>query len=69
MNKDLKDDLITFMTTNEEKIAKQNDKNSFIPLKYIDILNEGLKILGSERSVEPVDTDNISCLEQEGFTL
>ena len=26
-----------------EKIAKQNDKNSFIPLKYIDILNEGLK--------------------------
>ena len=43
LNKDFKDDLIAFMTTNEEKIAKQNDKNSFIPLKYIDILNEGLK--------------------------
>jgi len=40
------------------------DKNA-----ALNILNEGLKILGSERSVEPVDTDNISCLEQEGFTL
>lgn len=43
LNKDFKDDLIAFMTTNEEKIAKKGDKNSFIPAKYIDILNEGLE--------------------------
>ena len=43
LNREFDSDLIAFMTTNEEKIAKQNDKNSFIPLKYIDILNEGLK--------------------------
>ena len=30
-------------TVNEEKIANKNDENSFIPSKYIDILNDGLK--------------------------
>ena len=43
LNKDFKDDLIAFMTTNEEKIAKRNDKSCFIPSKYIDIVTEGLK--------------------------
>jgi len=43
LNYDLKSDLIAFMTINEEKIAKTNDKNCFIPSKYIDILKEGLE--------------------------
>ena len=43
LNKKFKNDLIAFMTTNEKKIAKQNDKSCFIPSKYIDILEEGLK--------------------------
>lgn len=34
----LDSDIIAFMTTNNEKVAKQNDKNCFIPSKYIDIL-------------------------------
>jgi len=34
----LDEDIIAFMTTNEEKIAKKGDKNCFIPAKYIDIL-------------------------------
>ena len=40
------------------------DKNA-----ALNILDEGLRILGQELPDEPVDTDNISCLEQEGFTL
>ena len=43
LNKEFENDLIAFMTTNEKKIAKKDDKNCFIPLKYIDILEEGLK--------------------------
>jgi hypothetical protein len=34
----LDSDIIAFMTINEEKLAKQNDENCFIPAKYIDIL-------------------------------
>ena len=36
-------DLIAFMTTNKEKIAKIGDKNSFIPAKYIDIVKNALE--------------------------
>lgn len=36
-------DLIAFMTTNEEKIAKTEDKNCFIPAKYIDIVKNALE--------------------------
>lgn len=43
LNSNLKENIIAFMTTNEEKIAKKDDENSFIPAKYIDILNEGLE--------------------------
>ena len=34
----LDEDIITFMTTNDEKLAKNGDKNTYIPAKYIDIL-------------------------------
>ncbi len=33
----------TFMTTNSEKIAQPDDKNSFIPQNYIGLLEEGIK--------------------------
>lgn len=36
----LEDDVIAFMTTNEEKIAKKGDKNCYIPAKYIELLTE-----------------------------
>ena len=34
----LDEDIIAFMTTNEEKLANKDTKNCFIPAKYIDIL-------------------------------
>ncbi|WP_419773669.1 gamma-glutamylcyclotransferase [Halarcobacter sp.] len=34
----LDEDVIAFMTTNEEKLAKVGDENTYIPAKYIDIL-------------------------------
>ena len=40
------------------------DKNA-----ALNILDEGLRMLGPGRPVKPVDTDNISCLEQEDSTL
>ncbi|WP_198304443.1 hypothetical protein [Arcobacter vandammei] len=43
LNLDLDDDLVAFMTTNEEKIAKIGDTNSFIPSRYIDIVKEGVE--------------------------
>ena len=42
LNRGFDSDLIAFMTTNNKKIAKINDKNCFIPSKYIDIVNEAL---------------------------
>jgi hypothetical protein len=36
-------DLIAFMTTNEEKLAKVGDINSFIPSKYIEVVKSALK--------------------------
>ena len=37
------DNLIAFMTINDEKLAKIGDTNSFIPAKYIEVVKEGLK--------------------------
>lgn len=34
----LDEDMITFMTTNEKKLANAGDENCFIPAKYMDIL-------------------------------
>ena len=34
----LDSDIVAFMTTNEEKIAKKDDESCFIPAKYIEIL-------------------------------
>ncbi|RXI45424.1 gamma-glutamylcyclotransferase [Malaciobacter mytili] len=38
LNIKLEEDIIAFMTTKEEKLAKSEDKECFIPAKYIDIL-------------------------------
>lgn len=43
LDKSFDDDLIAFMTTNEEKLAKIGDIDSFIPVKYIEVVKEGLK--------------------------
>ncbi len=43
LDKSFHDDLIAFMTTNQEKLAKIGDINSFIPVKYIEVVKEGLK--------------------------
>ena len=42
LDKTIKSDLIAFMTTNEDKIAKVGD-NGFIPKKYIEVVSEALK--------------------------
>lgn len=42
LDKTIKSDLIAFMTTNEDKIAKVGD-NCFIPKKYIEVVSEALK--------------------------
>lgn len=58
INKDFDENLIAFMTTNEEKLAKVGDENTFIPRKYIEVLSEALKnydddfIKGFEKSLE-----------------
>lgn len=43
INKVFDTDLIAFMTTNEEKLAKVGDTNTYIPTKYIDVVKEALK--------------------------
>ena len=43
INKTFDSDLIAFMTTNEEKLAKIGDVNTYIPNKYIDVVKEALK--------------------------
>ena len=43
INKNFDSDLIAFMTTNEKKIAKIGDLNTYIPNKYIDVVKEALK--------------------------
>ena len=44
----LDEDIIAFMTTNKEKIAKKADKNCFIPAKYIDILTSAFSSYSQE---------------------
>ncbi|MDZ7819732.1 MAG: hypothetical protein U5K55_14475 [Aliarcobacter sp.] len=63
-NRDFDSDLIAFMTINEEKIANKNDENSFIPLKYIDILIDGFKNYD-----ESFVNDFKKCLENLPFPL
>ena len=64
LKEDFKSDLIAFMTTNKEKIANEDDKNSFIPLKYIDILNEALN------NYDKTFEDNLKkCLQNMPFAL
>jgi hypothetical protein len=58
LNRDFKSDLIAFMTTNEKKLAKIGDLNTFIPAKYIQIIKEALKnydddfVKGFKKSLE-----------------
>lgn len=47
-NMKLDTDMITFMTTNEKKIAKSDDENTFIPSKYIDILTNSFSSYNEE---------------------
>lgn len=44
----LDEDIIAFMTTNEEKIATKDTKNCFIPAKYIDILTSAFPSYSEE---------------------
>jgi len=44
----LDEDLVAFMTTNEEKIAKAGDETCFIPAKYIDILTNSFEFYEAE---------------------
>ena len=43
INQKLDDDLIAFMTTKEDKIAKIGKENCFIPSRYIEIVKEGVE--------------------------
>lgn len=44
----LEEKVYTFMTTNESKIAKEEDTNCFIPKKYIELLENGLEPYSKE---------------------
>ncbi|MFA7087005.1 MAG: hypothetical protein WC145_10110 [Aliarcobacter sp.] len=48
LNRKLDDDLIAFMTTRNDKIAKNGDKNCFIPSRYIQIVKDGVKNFSKE---------------------
>ncbi|WP_418185677.1 hypothetical protein ACNSOS_01490 [Aliarcobacter vitoriensis] len=48
LNLQIEDDVFAFMTTNKEKIAKVGDINTFIPSKYIEIIQEGIKNFSKE---------------------
>lgn len=48
INQKLDDDLIAFMTTKEDKIAKIGQENCFIPSRYIEIVKEGVKNFSKE---------------------
>lgn len=47
-NQNLDEDLIAFMTTKDDKIAKIGQKNCFIPSRYIEIVKEGVKNFSKE---------------------
>ena len=48
----LDEDIIAFMTTNKEKLAKKNDKNCVIPSKYIDILTNSFTSYSEDFVIE-----------------
>lgn len=48
INQKLDDDLIAFMTTKEDKIAKIGQENCFIPSRYIKIVKEGVENFSKE---------------------
>ena len=60
----LDDDIIAFMTTNEEKLAKKGDENTFIPAKYIDILKNAFPFYSKD-----FVSKYSKCLENYPFTL
>ena len=47
-NIDLDEDIIAFMTTNEEKTANEDTPNCFIPSKYIDILTSAFNVYSDD---------------------
>lgn len=48
LGQEIDDNVTFFMTTNEDKIAKNSCKNCFIGQKYIDIVENGLKNYSKE---------------------
>ena len=48
INQKLDEDLIAFMTTKDDKIAKIGQENCFIPSRYIQIVKEGVKNFSKE---------------------
>lgn len=48
INQKLDEDLIAFMTTKDDKIAKIGQENCFIPSRYIEIVKEGVKNFSKE---------------------
>lgn len=52
IGQDLDDNIIAFMTTKEEKIAKVGDSSCVIPAKYIDILTNSFASYDDEFVVE-----------------
>ncbi|APW65876.1 MULTISPECIES: gamma-glutamylcyclotransferase [Arcobacteraceae] len=63
-NIELDEDIIAFMTTKEDKIAKKGDENCFIPAKYIDILTNAFPSYNEE-----FKTKYSSCLENYPFEV
>lgn len=71
LNFKAKGDLIAFMTTNEEKIAKIGDKNSFIPFKYTQVVKEALKNYDEEfnKNFEEIFKDYPFSLKEGNYTF
>lgn len=63
-NINLDSDMIAFMTTNEEKIAKVGDESCFIPANYIKILTDSFEFYD-----EAFVNEYKKCLENYPFSL
>jgi len=63
-NVKLDEDLVAFMTTNTQKIAKAGDETCFIPTKYVDILTSSFEFYNDE-----FVNDYKKCLIDLPFTL
>lgn len=57
-------DIVAFMTINEEKIAKEDDSNCFIPAKYIEILTNAFPSYSNDFVAEYK-----KCLKDYPFSL